>query len=171
MKTFKYLCVICLLLTSCFGRVNHSTTLFVDKSISDFSTSSCFLYLLAKTQNDTIPIVIQNRDLRNMYFQNNIIPDSIKYVSFVKETLAGDNCFDLRFIDDSVINSYKVVHDSIFYYYKELPTETLLTNYFQDSCLNNKEVSFRETLQIISILYERKILCKRNCLSGEICIY
>jgi len=171
MKIIRYLCVVSLLVTGCFERINHSTTSFVDKSISDFSTSSCFLYFLAKTQNDTIPIVIQNRDLRNMYFRNNVIPDSSKYVSFVKETLAGDRCFDLRFIDDSVINIYKVVHDSRFYYYKEQATESLLKNYFQDSCLNNQEVSFRETLQIISILYEREILCNRNCLSGEICIY
>lgn len=158
-----------LFLSSCSQRNRNSE--FYKLTTSDFSSGSYFICPIIQCNDSLYSIVIQNDDFWGMLFRRAKVESQIEFTDKILSALIDNKPF---LVDTSILsglkNGYIVERDEKLDSLLSLDKDLIFRKYFKKNTFLSETFDFTQEKRVIFALYNKRIACRRDCVSGYILV-
>lgn len=158
-----------LFLSSCSQRNRNSE--FYKLTTSNFSTGSYFICPIVQCNDSLYPIVIQNDDFWGILFRRGRVASQIEFTNKIMSAFIDNKPY---IVDTSVLRvlkmGYIVERDEKLDSLLSLDKDVIIRKYFKKNTFVSKTFDFAQEKRVIFALYNKRIACRRNCVSGYILV-
>ena len=138
--------------------------------LSNFSTSSFFIPVDVTIENETFPIVITNNSFYNILLQSGIVKNQEEYTDKIINNILKKESILCKIKYIEILKEYSVLKNDTLKIFLTKYKNDFLNKYFINNRLKTNEVSFIQEKAIIYYLFNSRIYCRRDCVSGSIFI-
>ena len=138
--------------------------------LGDFSTSSFCIALDVKCGTEEFPIVINNDSFYDILLQRGLVNNQEDYIKKITKKIAGKESilFDKR--DEKILQDYSLIKNDTLSISIKKDKKDFIEKYFHNNSLKTKEISYAQEKAIIFYLFNNRIYCKKDCITGNIFI-
>jgi hypothetical protein len=170
-KHIKYIVIYCIVMLSIScNYYNKENTKELKSILSNLSTSSFFIAVDVKCGNETFPIVIANDSFYSIMIKRGLVKDQVDYINKTVKTILKHKSIHFDIQDKEILKNYAILRNDTLSTSLEKNKEEFINKYFINNSLKTKEVAFEQEKAIIYYLFNKRIYCKKDCLSGRISI-
>jgi hypothetical protein len=137
---------------------------------NDISTTSFFIAVNLSCDGETFPVVITNNSLYKMMWHRGMIHTQEEYSKKIVKSIIRMEPISFDANDKEVLQSYLVIKDDSLRQSLETDKKAFIEKYFVDNKLKSKGLLFAKEKTIIYYLFNNRIYCRRDCISGNIFI-
>ena len=171
-KHIKYIVIYCLvmLMTVSCNYSNKENTKELESILSNLSTSSFFIAVDVKCGNETFPIVIANDSFYRIMIKSGLVRDQDDYINKNVKTILKHKSIHFDIQDKEILKNFVILRNDTIRISLDKNKEEFINKYFTNNSLKTNEVAFEQEKAIVYYLFNKRIYCKKDCLSGRISI-
>jgi hypothetical protein len=171
MKYLKYVAVYCLvtMVVSCHNYDKNAIN-ELQLVLGDFSTSSFFIAIDVKCGNEVFPIIINNDSFYNIMLQKRLVYNQEDYTKKITKKIIKKESILFDKKDETILKNYSILENDTLNISLKENKDDIIKKYFSNNLLKTKEISYTQEKAIILSLFNNRIYCKKDCVSGSIFI-
>jgi hypothetical protein len=138
--------------------------------LCNFKTSSFFISVDVTCEKETFPIIIGNDSFYDILLQSKIAKNHEEYIDIVINSIIKKKPIPFDAEDTELLKGYAVIKNDTLNILLKKDKEGFMNKYFTNNKLKSQEISFIQEKAIIYYLFNSRIYCRRDCVSGSISI-
>jgi hypothetical protein len=157
------------ILTSCSG-YNKNIIKDLEVVLGDFSTSSFCIVVDVRCGTEEFPIVINNDAFYDMMLQRRLVNNQEDYIMKITKKIASKESILFENRDETILQDYSLIKNDTLSISVKKDKKAFIQKYFSNNLLKTKEISYAQEKAIIFYLFNSRIYCKKDCITGNIFI-